>query len=184
MGRRKNFSRESVLEKAIPVFWTRGYADTSLQALELATGVNKSGLYAEFQDKDDLFLASLKHYLDARRERGLLTAEPLGWSNVERFLKNGYTCRDGQRGCFSVNSMRELAVLPQAARELVDDSMADLKAQLIRNIDAAGGRKPAAAADLVLIFFLGICMDQNLEGSKAATTRKIDHFMQMMQASE
>ena len=34
MGRPKNFSREEVLEKAIPVFWKKGFADTSLQDLE------------------------------------------------------------------------------------------------------------------------------------------------------
>jgi TetR/AcrR family transcriptional regulator, copper-responsive repressor len=31
MGRPKNFSREEVLEKAMPVFWTHGFSDTSLQ---------------------------------------------------------------------------------------------------------------------------------------------------------
>src|ERR1700722_13931640 len=34
MGRRKNFSREGVLEKALPVFWRRGFADASLHELE------------------------------------------------------------------------------------------------------------------------------------------------------
>jgi hypothetical protein len=46
MGRPKNFRREEVLEKAIPVFWKRGFSDTSVQDLERATGVNKSGLYS------------------------------------------------------------------------------------------------------------------------------------------
>jgi TetR/AcrR family transcriptional regulator, copper-responsive repressor len=30
MGRPKTFSREDVLEKALPVFWNRGFADASL----------------------------------------------------------------------------------------------------------------------------------------------------------
>jgi AcrR family transcriptional regulator len=49
MGLPKNFSREEVLEKAMPVFWKHGLADTSLQDPGRATGVNKSGLYREFQ---------------------------------------------------------------------------------------------------------------------------------------
>jgi len=89
MGRPKNFSREEVLDKAIPVFWHHGFADTSLQDLERATGVNKSGLYTEFRDKEDLFVACLRHYLESQGKRGLLTKEPLGWKNVETFLKNG-----------------------------------------------------------------------------------------------
>ena len=38
MGRTKNFSREGVLKKTPPVFWKYGFADTSLQELEKATG--------------------------------------------------------------------------------------------------------------------------------------------------
>ena len=54
MARPRNFSREGVLEKALPVFWKHGFADASLQELEKATGVNKSGLYAEFSGKEEL----------------------------------------------------------------------------------------------------------------------------------
>jgi AcrR family transcriptional regulator len=70
MGRPKNFNREEVLEKAMPVFWKQGFADTSLQDLERATGVNKSGLYSEFRDKEDFFVACLRHYLESQEKRG------------------------------------------------------------------------------------------------------------------
>src|SRR3981081_1398571 len=78
MGRPKLFSRKGVLEKALPVFWRRGFADTSLHELEVATGVNKFGLYSEFQDKEDLFMQSLQYYLENLEKKRLLTAEPLG----------------------------------------------------------------------------------------------------------
>src|ERR1700726_1609407 len=112
MGRPKNFSREGVLEKALPVFWKYGFADTSLQKLEKATGVNKSGLYAEFADKGELYLESLRHYLRKRQQEELLTAEPLGWKNIERFLKLEPFRLQGQKGCFSVNSINQFAGLP------------------------------------------------------------------------
>ena len=69
MGRPKGFSREEVLEKAMPVFWKHGFADTSLQELEQATGVNKSGLYSEFRDKEDLLWPACATTLRAK-ERG------------------------------------------------------------------------------------------------------------------
>ena len=62
MGRPKNLTCEAVLEKALPVFWRQGFADASLHELEQATGVNKSGLYADFKDKEDLFVQSLRYY--------------------------------------------------------------------------------------------------------------------------
>src|ERR1700723_1639737 len=87
MGRPKGFSRVQVLEKAMPFFWKQGFADTSLQELERATGVNKSGLYAEFSNKEDLFVACLRHYLESQGKRGLLTNSPLGWNSHADFLK-------------------------------------------------------------------------------------------------
>src|SRR5271154_6891398 len=99
MARPRNFSREGVLEKALPVFWQRGFAGASLQELETATGVNKSGLYAEFSGKEELFLESLRFYLDRLPSLKFLVAEPLGWDNIERFLKRGPGNIEGQKGC-------------------------------------------------------------------------------------
>ena len=136
MGRPKNFSREEVLEKAMPVFWKHGFADTSLQELERATGVNKSGLYTEFRDKEDLFVACLRHYLESQEKRGFLTREPLGWKNIETFLKNGPLNKGEQQGCFSVNSMREFAILPDEAYGVITENRALLQRLLAMNIEA------------------------------------------------
>src|SRR5271156_5071554 len=114
MGRPKLLSREDVLSKAISVFWEKGFAETSLQDLERTTGVNKSGLYIEFKDKKDIFLESLRYYLETRGGDDVLAAEPKGWHNIERFLAVAQTCYvvGGHRGCFSVNSLRDIAMLP------------------------------------------------------------------------
>ena len=60
MGRPKQFTRDDVLRKALPVFWKQGFARASLPDLEHATGVNKSGLYAEFENKEKLYLECLR----------------------------------------------------------------------------------------------------------------------------
>src|SRR5580693_5601055 len=178
MGRPKNFSREQVLEKAMPVFWKHGFADTSLQELERATGVNKSGLYTEFRDKEDLFVACLRHYLESQGKRGLLTKEPLGWKNVETFLKNGPLNKGEQQGCFSVNSMREFAILPDEAHGVVTENRALLQHLLAINIEAEKPEMaPSAIAEIVLSFFSGLCIERNLKSGKASSNRKIENFM-------
>jgi AcrR family transcriptional regulator len=178
MGRPKQFSREGVLEKALPVFWKHGFADTSLQDLEKATGVNKSGLYAEFADKGDLYLESLRYYLRKQQKEELLTANPLGWKNIERFLKLAPSSLEGQKGCFSVNSMNQFAVLPRAAQEIVSKSYAFLKDLIARNIEAEKPEmKPTVLAEMILTFFTGISMEQHLKVSKASMNRKVDDFM-------
>src|ERR1700677_1578177 len=178
MGRPKNFSREEVLEKAMPVFWKHGFADTTLQELERATGVNKSGLYTEFRDKEDLFVACLRHYLESQGKRGLLTKEPLGWKNIETFLKNGPLNKGEQQGCFSVNSMREFAILPDEAYGVVTENRALLQHLLAMNIEAAKPKMaPPAIAEMVLSFFSGLCIERNLKSGKASSTRKIENFI-------
>jgi AcrR family transcriptional regulator len=178
MGRPKNFSREGVLEKAMPVFWKHGFADTSLQDLERATGVNKSGLYTEFRDKEDLFVACLRHYLESQEKRGLLTKQPLGWNNVETFLKNGPLSKGEQQGCFSINSMREFAILPDEAYGVVTENRALLERLLAMNIEVEEPKlAPSAIAEMVLSFFSGLCIERNLKSGKASSTRKIENFM-------
>ena len=180
MARPKNFSREGVLEKALPVFWKHGFADASLQELERATGVNKSGLYSEFSGKDELFLESLRFYLE-RMPHELLTADPLGWDNIEQFLKLGPRNTEGQKGCFAVSSLRELAILPPAAIGILGHGRAQLKQLIARNIEA---EKPKLAvedlAGMVLTFFTGLSVEQNLKSSRAASERKVDNLMQVL----
>jgi AcrR family transcriptional regulator len=181
MGRPKNFSRKGVLEKALPVFWKYGFAHTSLQELEKATGVNKSGLYAEFADKGDLYLESLRHYLRKRQEEELLIAKPLGWKNIERFLKVAPCNLEGQKGCFAVNSMNQFAVLPSGAQEIVSKGHTFLKDLIARNVEAEKpAMKPAVLAEIILTFFTGISMEQHLKVSKASMNRKMDDFMKVI----
>jgi AcrR family transcriptional regulator len=178
MGRPKNFGREEVLEKALCVFWKHGFADTSLHELEQATGVNKSGLYSEFRDKEDLFLACLRHYLESQEKRGLLTKEPLGWKNIETFLQHGPLNKGEQKGCFSVNSMREFAILPDEAYAVVTENRELLERLLVMNIETERPRMaPSAIAELVLSFFSGLCIEHNLKAGKTSSTRKIENFM-------
>ena len=181
MGRPKNFSREEVLEKAMPVFWKHGFADASLQDLERATGVNKSGLYSEFKGKEDLFLACLRHYLERQGKRGFLTKEPLGWKNIEAFLKNGPLNKGEKQGCFAINSMREFAILPDEAYGAITENRALLQHLLAMNIEAEKSRMaPSAIAELVMSFFSGLCIERNLKSGKASSTRKIDNFMEAL----
>lgn len=181
MGRIKLYDRDALLNAAMLVFWQRGYADTSLQQLERATGVNKSGLYAEFHDKEDLFLSSLRHYVARRGAEGLLAAEPPGWANVETLLRRGPLCDARQKGCFAISAMREFASLPPAAREIVAASQNHLLRQLTANIAVETTRLPARqVAELVMVFFTGLCADMHADPAPRTVSRKIKNFIAML----
>jgi TetR/AcrR family transcriptional regulator, copper-responsive repressor len=183
MGRPKGFTREEVLLKAIPLFWQKGLAEATLQDLEKATGVNKSGLYREFKDKDDIFLESLRYYLKARGTEHTLSSQPKGWANIESYLESGQTPFCGRRGCFSVNSLRDLATLPPRAKSLIEENQATIKRLLMGNIKAELPKvsNPAMLADMTMTFYAGLCIEQNAQSSPADSKKKISSFLSFLQ---
>lgn len=186
MGRRKKFSREEVLDKTIQVFWGHGFAETTVQDLERATGVNKSGLYSEFQSKEDLFIESLRRYFALLVERAPLNTKPLGWNNIEKFLNLCYGTWGmwGRKGCFSVNSMRAFSDLPPDARALMVGSLTRLKRVLVRNLSASRGTRKdnKALADLIITFFCGISVKQNLDPAEKEVAKQIARFMRLIRS--
>ena len=165
----------------LQVFWRCGFADGSLHALEQATGVNKSGLYSEFKDKEDLFVESLRYYVDNLELGPLLASEPLGWDNIERFLKVTFRNREGLKGCFAVNSMRESAILPRAAIDIIAQSRRKLMELITKNIEAEQPETEAQVlAELVLTFFTGLRMEHNVSSSRGGVVRKVDEFMKLI----
>ena len=178
MGRPKKYERDDVLKRAMQLFWKRGFAHTGLQDLEKATGVNKSGLYAEFKDKDDIFVSSLQYYYDNRGSGKYLIAEPFGWSNIENFLKFTAKGWSGEKGCLSINSMRELDILPSKAKKMVAKSRDLLKQLFVQNIAAEQTiLPPETLAEIAATFFSGFCIEQNIKSSKATSIRRIEEFM-------
>jgi AcrR family transcriptional regulator len=62
MAGKKQFDMDTALDAAMVQFWRAGYADTSLDDLSRATGLNRSSIYASLGDKDALFLRCLDRY--------------------------------------------------------------------------------------------------------------------------
>lgn len=61
-GRPRSFDRTEALEKAMRVFWEKGYEGASLNDLTAAMGIGCPSLYAAFGSKEGLFLEAIAHY--------------------------------------------------------------------------------------------------------------------------
>ncbi len=54
-------TRYYIIEKTAPVFNTRGYAGTSLNHMQEATGLTKGSIYGNFENKDEVALAAFDY---------------------------------------------------------------------------------------------------------------------------
>ena len=61
-GRPREFDRTEALNKAMKVFWQKGYTATSMNDLYEAMGIKSPSLYAAFGSKEDLYEEVLQHY--------------------------------------------------------------------------------------------------------------------------
>jgi AcrR family transcriptional regulator len=62
LGRPRAFDTQAALDRAIEVFWRKGYEGASLVDLTTAMGISAPSLYAAFGNKEGLFRAALERY--------------------------------------------------------------------------------------------------------------------------
>lgn len=112
MARSKEFEPDVVLERAMDLFWERGYEKTSLQDLVERMGIGRRSLYDTFGDKQTLFAKSLKRYIALQESTAGETAEQAADARqaiqhlLEASVVGGAVLR---RGCLAVNSATEVA---------------------------------------------------------------------------
>ncbi len=142
MGRQSVFDKKQVLDNALELFWSRGYAAASLKQLEDVTDMHPGSLYYHFQSKECLYVAVLKHYiqchLQPRIDRNLYKGPP--GSGLRRFLTSGYRHPSElqfKSCCFLACTCTELHLLPQDASDLVQKGLNNIVKGLDRAIRKA-----------------------------------------------
>lgn len=140
MSRTKVFDETVVLEKAVEVFWKKGYNGTSAQDLVDALGISRSSLYDTFGDKFQLFKSALSHY------RGKFAGSMIDMINssddFDQTINDifDYVVTDSlqekySKGCFMVNSTIELAPHNAEIAEIVNANMQDIEDALCHIIE-------------------------------------------------
>jgi TetR/AcrR family transcriptional repressor of nem operon len=146
MARPKSFDREQVLDRAMSVFWRKGYAATSVRDLVEVTGLNPGSLYDTFDDKHGLFLESVARYrrtVVARRLRELEGPGP-ALDRIEAFFEDviRFSLGEGRLlGCLMTNSAIELAPRDRDAAAAVAANFTEIEAafrRVLRRAQEAG----------------------------------------------
>jgi len=89
-GRPRSFDESEALEKAIQVFWSKGYDGVTIDDLVAAMGVGRPSLYSIFGDKRTLFLRVLRAYAEATGARAAkaLLSPPALRDSLASFLRH------------------------------------------------------------------------------------------------
>ena len=87
VGRPRSFDTDKALDRALEVFWRKGFEGASLSYLTKAMGINKPSLYAAFGDKEKLFRKVLDRYSEGPASHSKVALqEPTSRAAVERLL--------------------------------------------------------------------------------------------------
>lgn len=156
VGRPRGFDEEQALERAMKVFWEKGYEGSSLEELTRVMGISRPSLYAVFGNKEQLFHRSLERYNAMRRclfDQAL--AQSTSRDVVERYLTlhvDAQTEPESPRGCLEINGA---LVCSDEAKPIRDDLAAQRSSQeaklcerLQRAVDE--GDLPAASSAAAL----------------------------------
>lgn len=168
MGRPRSFDPDLVVDRAMEVFWDKGYQAATPAQLVDATGIGKGSLYHEFGSKHRLFELALRRYRDTQAARLVELLEAPG--PVKARLSEALTAiaemgisPPVRRGCLAVNTAAELGPTDEAAASLVRD-MFERTGQAFTSLVERGqttgeiraGLEPGDVASLLLATVIGL----------------------------
>jgi TetR/AcrR family transcriptional repressor of nem operon len=167
VARPRKFDTDLLLDKAMHLFWKRGFEQTSVQDIGQALAVHPGTLYDTFGDKHALLMSVLDRYvktvgcqvLDVLKEPGPRrpAIERLFAVSVARL-----TSEDGPYGCLMTNIAMERAHCDaQTSRRVAayQQTVEEALAEVLREAQARGELSPRPEADtLALARFLNGCL--------------------------
>lgn len=125
MGRSKEFEEDTVLQKAMEVFWKQGYEKTSMSDLVEHMGIHRKSIYDTFGDKHALYLRVIDHYGEfstAKFMSEILKAKTSYQAirNIFEYVIEGND--DKHYGCLFVNATTEFGPWDQDVLEKTENA--------------------------------------------------------------
>ncbi|MBZ9873200.1 TetR/AcrR family transcriptional regulator; helix-turn-helix transcriptional regulator [Mesorhizobium sp. BR1-1-9] len=161
----RQFDEGEALDKALTLFWQKGYSQTTMQDLAEATGVQRGSLYNAYGDKETLFLRVFgvyrDRYVDRMREAmdkpGLREALESFFGFVIESMRTGAPTR----GCLSTKTAVGIEELDESIRSEIRDLLDEIEAALHERLSRPGAAEqltltPKDAARLIVVHTRGL----------------------------
>jgi TetR/AcrR family transcriptional repressor of nem operon len=122
MARTVEFNECEIIEKAMNVFWEKGYQATSMQDLVDAMQINRSSLYNTIGDKHQLFMKCIGSYFDnAMLEiKEKVAKEPSSLQALINIIRDKAAwVVNCEKGCLGIKTIFEIAPEDAEVRNLL-----------------------------------------------------------------
>ncbi|GAA2334282.1 TetR/AcrR family transcriptional regulator [Streptomyces kunmingensis] len=195
-GRPREFDKDKTLERALELFWSRGYGATSIQDLVDALAVERGSLYGAFGDKRRFYLDAVKLYWDVyeRHLTAALDTAPLLPALREILthparLDELISDMGVPQGCLIGNTTAELVPGDSEATEIVTRSyrrFTDIATEALRRAQTTGevtdSATPEAQAQLLLYVVQGLSLVSRAGLDKEAALSAVDAAINSLRA--
>ncbi|MGH1339187.1 MAG: TetR/AcrR family transcriptional regulator [Aureispira sp.] len=131
MARLKEFNEIEVLDKAVELFWSKGYNATSANDLVKGLGLSRSSIYSTFKDKRTLFIRVLDRYKEQNVGQMLQMIEQSDdilktIAHIFRLVIAQDITAKIPKGCLMVNTGIELAPHDQEIATIIQENMQNI----------------------------------------------------------
>src|SRR5438445_6555071 len=183
LGRPRAFDPEAALDRAMHVFWAKGYEGASLSDLTRAMRINRPSLYAAFGNKEQLFRKVLDRYMDGPVAYfGKALAAPKARDVVEEIFLGTARMGDDPRipaGCLMVQGALAVGDAAGSVRKDAAARRAASEAALRRRLqrakregDLPKNADPAELASYVMTVVRGMAV-QSASGASRNQLRRV-----------
>jgi len=171
----RQFDEEAVLDKAMGLFWKKGYAETTMQELAAVTGVQRGSLYHAYQGKDALFLKVFDLYMERFMESVVKTLDQQNMSTALTaffaFVIDSMTAGEPTRGCLTSKTALSGEVIEEPIRQVLQKLIDRLEETLLERLLRPGDTaqlmtSPAEAARLITTFTRGLVVMERVYQSR------------------
>jgi len=160
IGRPRTFDLDDALNRALDVFWRKGYEGASICDLTAAMGINPPSLYAAFGNKEELFRKALDRYVAIHDEflREAL-AQPKARDGIAALLNktaDALTNKSTPPGCLLVQGIAGAGDHAQCIRDQLSARRAANEKRIRERLKRAkaAGELPANADPAALARFI------------------------------
>ena len=187
-GRPREFDLNKALDRAMVVFWRKGYDGASIADLTEALGVARPSLYAAFGNKEQLFQKVLDRY--DQRTAGFLAGSLRAVTArdvVEGILRgaaNFHADPANPRGCLMVHGAlvgqdesEPLREVTRARRASLTEAIRERLERALGEGDLPSGSNPPALARYVVAVMRGMAVEAASGASGAELNQIVDVAM-------